>query len=176
MRHLLLVTTLLISLAKMSLSKRRKVDKECRIFKEKWTTSYLFTEMHGKPLCLVCLQQVSVLKEYNIRRHYETHHSEKYDGLQGQLRRDKINELLAGLRKQQSTFIQSREVSEAAVKASYLIASEIALAPKPYSDGDFVKRCMMKAAELVCPEKRQAFANISLTRNTRQIWRANLPL
>lgn len=117
-------------------------------------------------MCLVCLQQVSVLKEYNIRRHYETHHSEKYDGLQGQLRRDKINELLAGLRKQQSTFIQSREVSEAAVKASYLIASEIALASKPYSDGDFVKRCMMKAAELVCPEKRQAFANISLTRNT----------
>ncbi|KAL0973590.1 hypothetical protein UPYG_G00206600 [Umbra pygmaea] len=122
--------------------------------------------MHGKPLCLVCLQQVSVLKEYNIRRHYETHHSEKYDGLQGQLRREKINELLAGLRKQQSTFIRSREVSEAAVKASYLIASEIALASKPYSDGDFVKRCMMKAAELVCPEKRQAFANISLTRNT----------
>ncbi|CAL9692766.1 unnamed protein product [Knipowitschia caucasica] len=150
----------------MSLSKRRKVDKECRIFKEKWTTSYLFTEMHGKPLCLVCLQQVSVLKEYNIRRHYETHHSKKYDGLQGQLRRDKINELLAGLRKQQSTFIKSREVSEAAVKASYLIASEIALASKPYSDGDFVKRSMMKAAELVCPEKRQAFANISLTRNT----------
>ena len=25
---------------------------------------------------------------------------------------------------------------------------------------------MLKAAELVCPEKRQAFANISLTRNT----------
>ncbi|XP_071197047.1 uncharacterized protein [Salvelinus alpinus] len=105
----------------MSLSKRRKVDKECRIFKEKWTTSYLFTEMHGKPSCLVCLQQVSVLKEYNIRRHYETRHSEKYDGLQGQLRRDKINELLAGLRKQQSTFIQSRETlklkREAAIKA-----------------------------------------------------------
>ena len=87
----------------------------------------------------MCLQQVSVLKEYNIRRHYETHHSEKNDGLQGQLRRDKINELLVGLRKQQSTFIQSREVSEAAVKASYLIASDVALASKPYSDGDFVE-------------------------------------
>lgn len=149
----------------MALSKKRKVDKECRIFQEKWTTSYLFTETHGKPLCLVCLQQVSVCKEYNIRRHYETHHSAKYDSLQGQLRTDKVNELLAGLRKQQSTFTRSREVSEAAVKASYLIASEIALASKPYSDGDFVKRCMMKAAELVCPEKRQAFANISLTRN-----------
>lgn len=142
------------------------MDTECRIFQEKWTTSYLFTEIHGKPLCLVCLQQVSVLKEYNIRRHYETLHGEKYNSLQGQLRREKINELLVGLRKQQSTSTQSREVSEAAVKASYLIASEIALASKPYYDGEFVKTCMMKAAELVCPEKRQAFANISLTRNT----------
>lgn len=123
----------------MSLSKRRKVDKECRIFNEKWTKFYLFTVMPLKPLSLVCLQQVSVLKEYNIRCHYETHHSEKYNGLQGQLSRNKINKLLAGLRKQQSTFIQSREVSEAAVKASYRIASEIALASKPYSDGDFVK-------------------------------------
>ena len=113
----------------------------------------------------MCLQQVSVLK-YKIRRHFDatTHHSGKYDGLQGQPRKDQINELLAGLRKQQSTFIQSREVSEAAVNASYLIASEVALASKPYSDGDFVKRCTMKAAGLVSPEKRQAFANTSLTR------------
>ncbi|XP_077957581.1 general transcription factor II-I repeat domain-containing protein 2-like [Gasterosteus aculeatus] len=29
-----------------------------------------------------------------------------------------------------------------------------------------MKTCMLKAAEIVCPEKRQAFANISLTRNT----------
>ncbi|XP_051791722.1 zinc finger protein 729-like [Erpetoichthys calabaricus] len=124
------------------------------------------SEINGKPVCLVCNQQVSVLKEYNIRRHYETHHGGKYDILQGRLRREKINELLVGLRKQQSIFTRSREVSEAAVKATYVIANEIALASKPYSDGEFVKRCMMKAAELVCPEKRQAFANISLTRNT----------
>jgi len=28
-----------------------------------------------------------------------------------------------------------------------------------------VKTCILKAAEIVCPEKRQVFANISLTRN-----------
>lgn len=39
-------------------------------------------------------------------------------------------------------------------------------ASKPFSDGEFVKTCMLKAAEVVCPEKRPAFANISLTRNT----------
>lgn len=29
-----------------------------------------------------------------------------------------------------------------------------------------MKTCMLKAAEIVCPDKRQAFANISLTRNS----------
>ena len=117
-------------------------------------------------MCLLCSQQVSVLKEYNIKRHYETHHGEKYNRLQGQVRKEKINDLLANLKKQQSVFTRSREVSDAAVKASYLIANEIASASKPYCEGEFVKTCMLKAAEIVCPEKRQAFANISLTRNT----------
>lgn len=117
-------------------------------------------------MCTVCLEQVSLLKQYNILRHYEAHHSKIYDGLQGQLRSDRINDLLAGLRKQLLTFTQGREVDEAAVKASYVIASEIALASKPFSDGDFVKRCMMKAADLLCPEKRQVFASISQMINT----------
>lgn len=52
------------------------------------------------------------------------------------------------------------------VKASYLIASLIASASKQYSDEEFIKNGMLTAAEIVCPEKRHAFANISLTRNT----------
>lgn len=50
--------------------------------------------------------------------------------------------------------------------ASYIIAWEIAKASKPFSKGAFVKTCMLKAAELVCPDKRQALANISLSRPT----------
>ena len=69
----------------MSLSKGRKVDTECRAFQERWTASYLLTEVIGKPVCLVCSQQVSALKEYHIRHHYETYH-----GSQEQLRSDKI--------------------------------------------------------------------------------------
>ncbi|KAK7925150.1 hypothetical protein WMY93_007460 [Mugilogobius chulae] len=106
------------------------------------------------------------MKEYNIKRHYETHHRERYERFQGEARKEKINELLAGLKKQQNVFTRSREISDAAVKASYLIANKIALASKPYAEGEFVKTCMLTAAEMVCPEKRQAFANISLARNT----------
>ena len=37
---------------------------------------------------------------------------------------------------------------------------------KPFAEGDFVKDCLLKAAEIVCPDKKQYFANVSLSRNT----------
>lgn len=148
------------------MGKIRRVDTECRIFKQKWTESFLFIEVDAKPVCLVCNQQVSVLKEYNIRRHYETHHKKKYGDFEGQLRSDEIKKLKARMKIQQSTFTRRRDIAEGSVMASYLISYELVRASKPYSDGDVVKTCMLKAAEVVCPEKRQAFANISLSRNT----------
>ena len=71
------------SFPKMSLSKQRKVDKECRVFQHSWSVSYFFTEVNVIPVCLLCSQLVSVVNKYNIRRHYETHHAERYLGLQG---------------------------------------------------------------------------------------------
>ena len=119
------------------------------MFQDKWTECYFFTNVNGKAVCLVCHQQVSVLKEYNVRRHYETQHSRKFKSIQGKSRTDKVKELLSGLKKQQSVFTHTKEVSDAAVKASYLTAKEIAVASKPFSDGEFVKNCMLKAAEVV---------------------------
>ena len=92
---------------KMSLSERRKVDAECRVFQEKWSSSYLFTDVNGKPVCLVCSQQVSVLKEHNLRWLYAMLHAEKCKNLQGQLKKEKVNELLAGPNKQQSAITRS---------------------------------------------------------------------
>jgi len=48
------------------LLKKRKCDKECRGFQEIWSISCIFTEVNGIPVCLVCSQQVSVVKN-NIR-------------------------------------------------------------------------------------------------------------
>ncbi len=76
-----------------------------------------------------------------------------------------MQELPTGLKKQQAVFSRSHEVRHATVKASYII-DEIASTSKPYSDNNFVRTCMLKAAEVVCPEKQQGFANISLTGNT----------
>ena len=116
-------------------------------------------------MCLVCNQYVAVLKESNILHHYDTR-KEKFHSLQEQLRKDRINELLAGLKKRQYAFTHSRDVIDGAVMSSYLIANELVHASRPFSDGEFVKICMMKAVEVVCPEKQSAFANISMSMNT----------
>jgi hypothetical protein len=52
------------------------------------------------------------------------------------------------------------------VKASYIIAQKIVNRSKPFSDGEFVKGCLVAAAEVVCPNKADAFKKISLSRRT----------
>ncbi|XP_059832923.1 general transcription factor II-I repeat domain-containing protein 2-like [Hypanus sabinus] len=59
----------------------RKVDFENRGFQGRWEAEYMFADIKGKPACLVCGDGVAVIKEYNVRRHYETKHHDKYKHL-----------------------------------------------------------------------------------------------
>lgn len=148
------------------ISKKRTVTEEHRVMQEKWKISYFFAEVNGKPTCLICNQIIAVSKEYNIRRHYTSTHASKYDVYSGKLREEKVKTLEQSLKRQQSVYQRVHEASDTAVRASYRIAREIAVSSKPFSEGDFIKKCMMMAAEDICPEKRRSFANISLSRNT----------
>ncbi|XP_005344722.1 general transcription factor II-I repeat domain-containing protein 2 isoform X1 [Microtus ochrogaster] len=78
---------------------KRKIDQEGRVFQEKWERAYFFVEVQNIPTCLICKQSVSVSKEYNLRRHYQTNHSRHYDQYSGQARDEKLQELKAGLQK-----------------------------------------------------------------------------
>ncbi|XP_066976073.1 general transcription factor II-I repeat domain-containing protein 2-like [Macrobrachium rosenbergii] len=111
-------------------------------------------------------RQIAVPKEYNVRRHYDTNHAQVYKKYSGKARDDKVEELEQSLKQQQSLFKNVRHVSDAAVKASYIISNEIAASSRPFTEGDFVKKCMLLTADVICPDKRQAFANVSLSRNT----------
>ncbi|KAK0141889.1 General transcription factor II-I repeat domain-containing protein 2 [Merluccius polli] len=51
-----------------------------------------------------------------------------------------------------------------------VIAEEIARACKPFTEGEFIKNCIEEVCDVVCPDKKQAFANISLSRNTVASW------
>jgi hypothetical protein len=152
----------------MSLSKpikKRKIEDEHRIFQEKWEIQYLCCEFKQKIICLICKQTISVPKEYNIRRHYDIHRS-KYDQFTGNLRTDKLRNLKSCLEKQQNIFHQVNRINEDAVKASFVVSNMIACHSKPFTEGSFIKDCVIKMAEIVCPDKIQTFKNISLSRNT----------
>ncbi|XP_037054181.1 general transcription factor II-I repeat domain-containing protein 2 isoform X2 [Peromyscus leucopus] len=78
---------------------KRKIDQEGRVFQEKWERAYFFVEVQSMPTCLICKQSVSVSKEYNLRRHYQTNHSRHYDQYSGPARDEKLRDLKRGLQK-----------------------------------------------------------------------------
>ena len=73
--------------------------------------------------------------------------------------------MAASLRAQQLYFFCANKRQENATIASYEVAELIAQHGKPFSDGDFIKQCLTKVAEIICPEKMQEFNNVSMSRN-----------
>ncbi|GCC17350.1 hypothetical protein chiPu_0017532 [Chiloscyllium punctatum] len=51
-------------------------------------------------------------------------------------------------------------------KTSYVISHKIARNSKSFSDGGFIKECLLDSAELICLEKKEAFENVPLSRHT----------
>jgi exosome complex RNA-binding protein Csl4 len=62
-------------------------------------------------------------------------------------------------------FTEIPQENEATVKVSYVLSELIAKHSKPFTEGDFIKTCLIKMAEIICPGNLKAFPNISLTRN-----------
>ncbi|XP_061641106.1 general transcription factor II-I repeat domain-containing protein 2-like [Phyllopteryx taeniolatus] len=146
-------------------SKKRKVDSEGRRFQDKWKSEYFFTEFRNHCVCLICQETVAVFKEFNMKRHYQTEHA-NYDKLTGNERSEKLKQLEAGLTARQHFFTRASESNENTTKASYEVATLIAKHCKPFTEGEFIKDCVMKMVENICPEKKQQFANVFLARST----------
>ena len=56
--------------------------------------------------------------------------------------------------------------NEKTVRCSFLIAQRMAQTMKPYSEGNFVKKCLTDVAEEMCPKMVQELEKISLSRWT----------
>ena len=131
--------------------RKRKYWDGNRVFNEQWTMQYWFIESNGKSLCLICQDTISVVKEYNLKRHYKSRHEAKYDNIRGQRREDKIQQLTKSVSRQQTAITRLRGVDDS-VKASYMIALDIAKNMKSFSDGNFIKDCIIHAAQCVSPK------------------------
>ena len=66
------------------LSKKRKIEDASRVFNKEWNERYFFTDVGVTAVCLICHETVSVFKEYNLKRHFQTKHVNFGDNLSKQ--------------------------------------------------------------------------------------------
>uniref|UniRef100_A0A8C5FQQ1 DUF4371 domain-containing protein n=1 Tax=Gadus morhua TaxID=8049 RepID=A0A8C5FQQ1_GADMO len=120
----------------MSLSKalKRKIDSECRTYKEEWKQRYAFilpAFINAKPTCLICNEAVAVCKEYNIRRHHETKHGQFKNAYPPgtEVRTNKIKALEAGYAHSNKilvrSFTEQQRVTSASLKAAWVTDAEV---------------------------------------------------
>lgn len=79
-------------------------------------------------------------------------------------------QLQKGLTSQQGLFHKAGKVAEAAVEVSSVVSELITKAGKPFTKGEFLKDCMLHVADILCPEKKSLFNNLSLSGNTVAEW------
>ena len=145
--------------------KRRKVYDEGRTFKSAWMEKYFFIEHYSKPVCLIYQTSIAVMKEFNVKRHYDTCHS-KYKEYVGENRKLKIKNLISGFEQQTKFFKKKQEESESVTKAALVVSSLIAKQMKPFTDAKFIKECILAIVNEFYLEMKVLFDSISLSART----------
>lgn len=59
-------------------------------------------------------------------------------------------------------FQKAKKDADAAVETRYVVSELSAKAGKPFTKGQFLKDCILEVAEIVSPEKKSLFRNLSL--------------
>jgi hypothetical protein len=147
-------------------NKKQKLYHENRSFNSDWEIKYFFINEKEKAICLICNKSVAGFKVSNIRMHYESLHGKNYDKFNGFLREEKLSEMKSKLKIQQKIFTKHKSLNEKSLKASFRLSQMIVNKSKPFSDGEFIKECILEACDVICPEKRHLFENISLSNDT----------
>ena len=84
--------------------------------------------------CLICLKTVAVLKEFNMRRHWEAEHRASNFGSMSPAERKDAN-----LQKTTSFLRKQTAEADKIVRASYDVSRILARWMKPFSERDFIK-------------------------------------
>ncbi|KAI6654440.1 General transcription factor II-I repeat domain-containing protein 2-like [Oopsacas minuta] len=120
----------------------------------------------GLPICIICSWDCTVNKECNLRRHYQTQHSKRYDEFTGLFRNEPVKRLRTERIAKKSMFVDQKQMSEVFVRASYRICEVSANRTRPFTEGQMIKDCLAIAAAEVAPKQQNLFSTISLTPNT----------
>ncbi|KAI6651126.1 General transcription factor II-I repeat domain-containing protein 2-like [Oopsacas minuta] len=84
-------------------------------------------------------------------------HPRNFDFITGAARRNKIESLQRSLTEQQSEILQHTSELKNTTRASFAVSELIGKRMKPFTDGEFVKECLLNVVDIICPEKRDLF-------------------
>ncbi|KAG0716710.1 Cytosolic Fe-S cluster assembly factor NUBP1 [Chionoecetes opilio] len=99
--------------------------------------------------------------EYNVHRHWETQHqASSFASMSAAERKEAIVKLSGHLQKSTSLFRQQTAEADKVTRASYEVSRLLARRMKPFTDGDFIKECIMVVIDSLCPEKHSAFESV----------------
>ena len=169
-----LIAKLLINyIVKMRAAKKRKVDGECRVFKKECTTKNFFTEVGSTAVCLTCQKNVAVVKEYNIRRHFDTNHANYRSSLSTQQREVTSQRLVTNFRIQQNTLFQQSAVHESITKTSFFWLSNSTSKQTTFRWRIYQAVHGWDSRSLVSRYKKQIWTNQFITQNSNSPYRTN---
>ena len=150
---------------------KRKYEDEHRTFLTDWESLYFFVERNGKPFCPVCQASLAHFKASNLLRHFSSLHAniDRKFPKGTELRKDEWMTLKSQAEERTQFFQKFMMHSETVTLASYQMAWNIARAKRPYNEGEFVKKCLCDAVEILSPENnklKRMVADVQLSRHT----------
>ncbi len=110
----------------------------------------------NKPVCLLCNDCISVMKEYNVKRRYMSNHSSFSASFPegSEERRGKVQRLLTSFQKCQVALGRFCTEQERAMIASLHVAWTLTRQKRPFTEAETVKDCMLAVIdEMVVDEK-----------------------
>ncbi|GBL85580.1 hypothetical protein AVEN_34727-1 [Araneus ventricosus] len=129
--------------------KKRRTEEENREFNQDWTELFAFIcNTDGLPTCLICHEKFAHNKKSNLERHFTTKHTQfagKYPT--GDARKKAVEEFRKKQQQSSSMLSNWAQSSNNVNLASFAISLEIAKRGKPFSDGEYIKDCFIRASE-----------------------------
>nr|XP_025045025.1 protein ZBED8-like [Pelodiscus sinensis] len=127
------------------MAKRKSRDDEYRNFQKEWTDLYAFVDRYGSPHCLICSETLSSNKKWNLERHFMKKHAAFATNYpEGDARKKACKELQQQMNVGQNSLLTCSKKGESLNSASFAGSYSIIREGKPFTDGDYVKRCMLK--------------------------------
>ena len=87
------------------------------------------------------------------------------NGYKGEVRKEKLMRMKPSPRKQRSMLANINLSNKNAVRASFALSEMIAESSRPFTESLFIKECLLKASDILCPNQKKLFEGISLSPN-----------